>query len=145
MREVEGDLWEFPAAARAVTTNGDCKMDGTAIMGRGIALQAKERYPFLPRQLGEKLKRHGNHVFDLGEWDGVRLFSFPTKHHWRDALSDMELIKQSCRELRGYVKKGEIVAMPRPGCGNGGLAWAAVRPVLQELLPEDNFIIVWPK
>lgn len=143
MREMVGDLWEVKCEARCITTNGLTLQDGTAVMGAGIAKQAKARYPWLPRHLGKLLQSRGNHVYYLGQWEGAKLVTFPTKHDWRDN-SDPELIRQSCRELKNLGYKG-VVAMPRPGCGNGGLDWAAVKPILEQELPEDNYVVVDPK
>jgi len=161
MREQVGDIWEIECAARCVTTNGELLSDRlTAIMGRGVALQAKERYPWMPKLLGGLLRAHGNHVYDLGSWDGARLISFPTKHYWRES-SDLRLIRQSCKELRSLIfpETGMIDGMPRPkdfpaitgivaltrpGCGNGNLSWDSVKPILEQELPESNFVVVRP-
>jgi hypothetical protein len=161
MREITGNLWEVKCAARCITTNGETLSDNvTAVMGRGVALQAKERYPWLPKRLGKLLRAHGNHVYDLGRWDKVRIITFPTKRRWR-APSELRLIRESCRELRSLILPetglvagmprpkdfpklvGDIV-LPRPGCGHGNLNYAAVRPILLEELPEDNFVVVTP-
>ena len=162
MREQDGDLWEIDCAARCITTNGELLSDGvTAIMGRGVALQAKQRYPWLPKQLGSLLRAHGNHVYDLSEWDKVRILTFPTKYSFREK-SDLALIRRSCRELRSLIlpETGRIETMPypasfpkitgtvaltRPGCGSGGLNWVNVKPILEEELPEDCFVVGQPR
>jgi len=161
MREQVGDIWEVACAARCITTNGELMSDKlTAVMGRGVALQAKQRYPWIPAQLGNLLKAHGNHVYDLGEWEGVRLIAFPTKYYWRES-SDVRLIRQSCKELRSLIfpetglldgmprprdfpKLTGVVAMTRPGCGNGNLSWEQIKPILEQELPEDNFVVLQP-
>jgi hypothetical protein len=143
VREVVGDLWETECEARCITTNGLTLRDGTAVMGVGVAKQAKIRYPWLPKHLGRLLRARGNHVFDIGSWEGARLITFPTKHDWRDP-SDPNLIRKSCQELKKLGFKG-VVALPRPGCGAGGLTWAAVKPILEQELPEDNYVVIDPK
>lgn len=35
-----------------------------------------------------------------------------------------------------------VVAIPRPGCGSGGLQWATVRPVIEPILESDRYVIV---
>ena len=45
MKEVTGNIWDYPADIVCITTNGSTTRNGSAVMGKGIALQAKERYP----------------------------------------------------------------------------------------------------
>ena len=58
MREVIGNLWDFydRGAHVAITTNGSISGNNLAVMGRGVALEAKQRFPALPRQLANKLR-----------------------------------------------------------------------------------------
>ena len=67
MLEVKGNLWtfEYPNTSpdsyvRCITTNGFVKKNGEAVMGRGCAKEACERYPGLAKQLGEKIIKKGN-------------------------------------------------------------------------------------
>ena len=34
------------------------------------------------------------------------------------------------------------IALPRPGCGNGGLIWDDIKGYIEYMLPEDRFIVV---
>lgn len=145
MLEQTGDLWTLHAGARCITTNGMVRRDGQAVMGAGVALAAKQRYPDLPTILAKSLRRHGNHVAYLGYRDGAHLYSFPTKHDWRDP-SDIDLIRRSAEELRDLVlpdlERLQPVLLPRPGCGNGQLAWHDVKAEIEGILVEDAFVIV---
>ena len=139
MNEVVGDLWEHhPQNWVVITTNGFRKGSGEAVMGRGVALQAARRYPHLPLALGSRIKTEGNHVHTFPEW---KLISFPVKHNWWE-MADINLIKNSVEELLELANYGEIacVYMPRPGCGNGGLKWDRVKPLLAPL--DHRFTIV---
>lgn len=134
LRRARGDLWELPADLRAVTTNGATTRDGRAVMGAGVARQAAERDPDLPDRLAAAIAARGNHVAALGVGhDGVELASFPVKHHWRDR-ADPQLIARSAAELRGLADDAgyQRILLPLPGCGNGGLTWAAVWPLLED-------------
>lgn len=129
MREVVGDLWTWHGlgAVVAVTTGGAVDRHGCAQMPRGCARQARERFPSLAWTLGGLLRQHGNHVFDLGH----RVVSFPVENSPFE-VPDLQLIRQSCRELvalADYKGWAEII-VPRPGCGGGGLSWTDVRPIL---------------
>jgi len=140
MKEVYGDLWAYEDRKGfyiLITTNGFIKNNGEGVMGAGVARQAAEKYPELPRLLGQSLIRRGNVVSRLTD----QIFSFPVKHEWfRDA--DLKLIKKSVAELNrrasGNPKRKYV--LPRPGCGSGNLTWTKVRP-LMEGLPDNVFVI----
>jgi len=135
-QERQMDLWSGIAdgIAIAITTNGEVKQNGEAIMGKGTALQAKQRYPNIPRLLGYRLTRYGNHchIFEscqltnggITDWS---LISFPTKMWWRGKAS-LELIESSARELMDLIEHNgwTTVYLPRPGTKNGGLDWLEV-------------------
>ncbi len=146
MKELTGDLWEVEADARVITTNGLVKKDGRAVMGRGVAKQAAERYPWLPEWLGLSLRVIGNHVrmFLPNEGNATYLIMFPVKHNWWET-ANLDLIKRSAEELvtliDGQFSKGVTIVLSRPGCGNGGLRWEDVKPVIEPLL-DDRFVVV---
>lgn len=61
---------------------------------------------------------------------------------WK-AYADLELIRLSCRQIRNLAEAFNwTVALPRVGCGAGGLSWAVVAPVLAEELPGDRYYVV---
>ncbi len=65
MKEYVGDIWQSGADVICVTTNGVLRKNGDLVMGAGIALEAKKRYPRLPAFLGGCVKRCGNHLYLL--------------------------------------------------------------------------------
>lgn len=154
MREFEGDVWEYPADAYVITTNGTVKANGTCVMGRGVAKQARGMFPGIDLRLGTFIKRFGNHVhsFEVSNVEGVvrnihrsvSLLSFPVKHHW-DQKADLKLIERSAIELSYRIMmqfQGSMtVAMVRPGCGNGQRSWNVVKPIIEPYL-DDRFVIV---
>jgi hypothetical protein len=147
--ELEADLWSVEADAVVITTNGTVKANGEAVMGRGCAREAVERFPWLPKELGLRLGDAGNHVFVWRpeEHDvGFYIVTFPVKHLWRDG-ADRRLISQSMDELLRFVWAHEDVkrvVMPRPGCGNGGLSWDGPDGVARILRPhlDERFTVV---
>lgn len=141
MIEVKADLWTYPADIRVITTNGCVKKNGEAVMGRGCARQAANRYPGIAVQLGRLLKDHGNVVHFLSlSVPGQYLVTFPVKHNWWED-ADLDLIESSAYTLSYLCNPIIKVAMPRPGCGNGRLLWKEVRPVLEPIL-DDRFHIL---
>lgn len=141
MLEASGDLWEYPAEYRVVTTNAILRSNGCLVMGAGVAKQARDRFPGLDKKLGDLVKRYGNRPFLCREED---LITLPTKTNWREK-SCPTLISRSVMELVRIVNKFNIasVVMTRPGCGNGGLEWSQVKPLLMDVL-DDRFTVLAP-
>lgn len=149
MRVIKADIWDYWKRGYFVIipTNGTVKKNGEAVMGRGLALQAKERFPDLPRELATWLKKYGNRCFTS---EGYRLITFPVKYHWK-GKADLDLIRQSVKDLVKSVNSMDMervyddwlkVAIPKVGCGNGGLDWKKdVEPVLDQWL-DSRFIVI---
>ena len=144
MTEEYGDLWDVAKRADAVvvTTNAFVKRNGKAAMTAGCALEAAERWPWLSKVVGDRLKRHGNHVHAV--WDGISeqwIVTYPVKVHWRDD-ADLDLIQRSAQELKDLADRLDWrrVVLPRPGCGYGRRDWKDVEPLLGAL--DDRFVVV---
>lgn len=147
MQEIEGDIWTVGNGHTVViTTNGFVKKDGSAVMGRGIALQAAKRFPDLKWVLGGAIKAAGNHTLWLGEYKDehgkYEIISLPVKHNWWEK-ADIHLIERSLTELVNAVidNTDSPIYLVRPGCGNGQLNWINVKPIV-ELYLSDRFIVV---
>ncbi|GIF77341.1 type II toxin-antitoxin system antitoxin DNA ADP-ribosyl glycohydrolase DarG [Asanoa siamensis] len=108
------------------------------VMGKGIALQFKRAFPANYRAYRAACARGDvqlGHVwpFDTGVLGHRRyILNFPTKQHWRSA-SRLEDIASGLASLVETVRRLEIrsVAIPALGCGNGGLAWSEVLPLIE--------------
>lgn len=143
MIEVTGDMWEYNANIKLITTNGFVKRNGEAVMGRGCALEFARRYPDAKATLGQRLQDFGNQVNFLFYRDGVDYYSFPVKHNWWE-VADLELIRQSTLEMADiltevYFEEEVKVLLPRPGCGNGQRDWdTEVKPLLNSIIGEDD-------
>jgi len=145
--EIVGDLWHYhrEGAWCCITTNGYVKRDGRLVMGRGCAQEAAQRFPDLQHQLGDLVARKGNHVFPLAQYT---LLSFPVKHTW-DQRADLDLIRRSAEELMALLADpfspvDPPVILPRPGCGNGGLLWRDVAPILEGILDQRVQVLCRP-
>lgn len=133
--------------AICVTTNGVIKNDGTAVMGKGIAKEANDRYA-VASILAEHLRNGGNHVYPLKNIQengkSFLLCSFPTKNNWRDD-SDIDLIKQSAAELMQLCDAYNIKRcyLTPPGCANGHLSWEYhVYPAICNILDDRVTIVI---
>jgi hypothetical protein len=149
MLEIVGDIWDFYNNGTnmfnnnyiAITTNGDIKRNGEAVMGAGIALEAAKRFPELPKMLGKALYDYGNIPFDFKD---LKIFTFPTKNHWNEN-SNLEIIRHSANIIRSiwldiHEYPGDYkLYIPRPGCGCGNLPWGVVRDILEKIFIKDEF------
>lgn len=142
MREQTIDLWTVDCDARCITTNGTIKADGRAVMGRGVAFQACQRYRFLRKIQGQALQDLGNVPTILIAGEPPVLVSFPVKHQWLD-WADLSLIKDSAKKLVALADREgwQQVVLPRPGCNNGHRTWDEVAPILAPIL-DDRFLVV---
>ena len=149
MIESVGDLWDFHNKGEwiVITTNGTIKRNGEAVMGRGCALECKQRFPDIPRHLGELLQEFGNIPFDLIHY---HIITLPVKHNWWEK-ADLALIESGLKELYHHINDLECtphgnnkltIYMPRPGCGNGKLDWnSQIKPLCEKYL-DDRFVVL---
>ncbi len=141
---VRGNIWEFTASTSdsiiVIPTNGILKIDGSLVMGAGLAKQAVERFSGLDFQIGVKVSSLGNHVFFFKSWGVV---SFPTKEDWRDD-SELSLIVRSCEELNSIaiIHPDCTFYIPRVGTGKGHLNWVDVLRVVEDKLVAPNIFLV---
>lgn len=148
MREITGNIFDYagPGNVIVIPTNGNVTAYGKAVMGKGVALQAKQRWPKLPTDLGKVLKRDGNRIAHFSyqsEHGFERVVTFPTKENWPEN-STLALIEKNVIALANYVSgigTDLTFYLPRLGCGEGGLQWEAVKPVLARWL-DDRFVVV---
>ena len=131
----QGDLFEDRAQALVNPVN--C----VGVMGKGLALQFKERFPDNFREYAEacyqgRLKPGQMLVFNNHRPDVHRyIINFPTKRHWKDQSRTRDICT-GLRALAGEIEDRRIasVALPALGCGLGGLRWSDVKPIIREEL-----------
>jgi hypothetical protein len=135
------DIWDWHALGfwTVIPTNLQCKGNGAAVMGAGLAKQAADKYRSLPIQYGVHLVAGNGFV----TYHNYRLLMVPTKIHWRGS-STLGMVESAVRALKVAKVEGKIVVPPL-GCGLGGLDWAEVQPILMENLPTERFLVIPPK
>ncbi len=128
MKALIGDLFESPAQALVNTVN--C----VGVMGKGVAEQFKARYPEMYADYKKRCERGAVRLgqpYLYRDVSGALIVNFPTKGHWRSPskLSDIDAGLDS---LAARLPEGGItsLAMPPLGCGNGGLEWSEVAPLI---------------
>ena len=113
------------------------------VMDNGIALQFKNPFPAnfkaYERACKEGRVRLGEmFVFDAGQRMKPRwIINFPTKGHWRSP-SKLTDVASGLDDLRRVINEVGIksIVLPPLGCGNGGLDWSVVRPLIDKKLAD---------
>ena len=109
------------------------------VMGKGIALQFRHKWPqnyaeYRAECAAGRVRPGTMFVHNSGGLVKPNyIINFPTKDHWRGA-SELEYISEGLVDLIAQVKRLNIrsLAIPPLGCGNGGLDWADVRPLIED-------------
>lgn len=119
------------------------------VMGKGIALQFKDEFPRNYAVYVEACKKGELYpgtlltVKDRSSRYGEKIIvNFPTKVHWRNP-SKYEYIQRGLVALRKFIidNKVESISIPPLGCGNGGLDWSKVKPMIMESLSGLDTVI----
>lgn len=131
-----GDIFEAQAEAIVNTVNT------VGVMGKGIALQFKQRFPDNydaykqicsdgKLDVGQLLITQSNSLFFK------YIINFPTKKHWKQP-SQYQYIEDGLAQLVEKIRELNIksVAMPPLGAGNGKLDWEKVKPIIEKYLTE---------
>src|SRR3990172_6678858 len=137
IQNATGNLLEAEAEALVNTVN--C----VGFMGKGIALQFKQAWPENFDAYAKACKAGEVRPGRMFIWETGRMINpkfiinFPTKRDWR-GKSRIEDIKSGLRALIVDVRRLGIrtIAVPPLGCGNGGLDWRAVRPLIEAAFTE---------
>lgn len=128
---IEGDIFNSPAQVIVNTVNT------VGVMGKGLALSFKKRYPQMFEAYRKACDKHQLTIGKLmiyyapDHW----ILMFPTKENWRNP-SKIEYLEAGLKKfVNTYADKGiTSIAFPKLGCGNGELAWADVKPVMERYL-----------
>lgn len=154
-----GNMWTTYAAADLflITTNATITVRGALVMGRGIARQAKERFPDLDIALGRQIQALcGNQgIYGLlisPRWPAAKLGAFQVKQHYSQPAStsaslstSLELTRRSTAALCAWCIEHSTarVALNFPGIGNGRLRREDVLPMVIQL-PDQVTIWEYP-
>jgi O-acetyl-ADP-ribose deacetylase (regulator of RNase III) len=138
------------AEAEALVNTVNCE----GFMGKGIALQFKQAFPD-NFKVYQKACKAGEvtpgSMLIVEPSELVRpkyIINFPTKRQWREK-SRLEDIESGLAALIADVLRLGIksIAVPPLGCGNGGLDWEVVRPLIEkafEPLPDVRVLLYEP-
>lgn len=135
MKFIKGNLLDSEAQALVNTVNT------VGVMGKGIALQFKERFPENFHAYSKACK-NGEviigkmFIHDELTFNGQKtIINFPTKEQWF-RKSQYKYIEQGLKDLVNVIqeRKIESIAIPPLGSGNGGLNWSKVKEMMIKFL-----------
>lgn len=154
---VKGDMWSVFDKTDwfLITTNYTVKKNREAVMGAGIAKQARDRFPPIAMALGEKIERAEDLHLELPKVATIGFYGhsptrvgyFMVKHHWAEAAS-LDLIESSVYALEDILESVKAYNYPYPlrvdlnfpGVGNGKLSREEVLPLLESL---PSYVHIW--
>lgn len=130
---VQGDIFQSNAQALVNTVNT------VGIMGKGLALQFKKRYPHNFHEYEKACKANkvvlGKMFISHDTFMGIKktIINFPTKNSWKNK-SRLEDIICGLQDLLAELQARGIksVAIPPLGCGLGGLRWHDVKDEIEK-------------
>lgn len=128
MKILVGDILKSKAQTLINTVN--C----VGVMGKGIALEFKKRFP---EMFEDYIKKCDREEVKLGvpylykTLFPPQIVNFPTKDHWK-SVSRINDIECGLQYILSHYKEWGItsLAIPPLGCGNGQLEWRAVGPLI---------------
>ncbi len=127
-----GDL--FKSKAKTLVNTVNC----VGVMGKGIAQAFRKRFPEMFNDYARRCELgqvQPGEPYLYTDMLGTSIINFPTKKHWRSPSRLDDVIKGLDIFVEKHKEWGvESVAFPPLGCGNGGLDWAVVGPVMYQRL-----------
>ncbi|MFC3170427.1 type II toxin-antitoxin system antitoxin DNA ADP-ribosyl glycohydrolase DarG [Paracoccus fontiphilus] len=141
-----GDMFAEPVEALVNTVN--C----VGVMGKGVAHEFKVRWPDNYKEYKTLCARKGLRPGQMFTFQNMHMFgstgprylvNFPTKDHWK-AKSKISYVEDGLDALATEIERLGIksIAMPPLGCGNGGLDWSEVKPLIMQKLGHLNDVDV---
>lgn len=132
IRVLIGDIFKSKAQTLVNTVNT------VGVMGKGIALEFKKRFPDMYKDYLERCKKGAvvlGRPYLYKELVTPWILLFPTKQDWR-SVSRLSDIEEGLKYLEENYKNWGItsLAVPPLGCGLGELNWDIVGPTLYRYL-----------
>ena len=147
-----GDMWSAldKTGLFLITTNSTVRVDGRLVMGRGIAQEAKMRFPGLDLYAGQIVKAYNGMAYGvvrMEQYSPIGLFQ--VKYHFADGAK-LELIQFSTDALQLFIHRYFMqsfsgikrIDLNFPGIGNGGLRREDVLPIISVL---PDIVHIWER
>jgi O-acetyl-ADP-ribose deacetylase (regulator of RNase III) len=144
-RIIESELSIFDVGAEVLVNPVNC----VGVMGAGLAKDFAWRYPDMLNHYKLVCKEKKLKIGTIHTWSSGKLcvVNLPTKNFWKDR-SEYSAIDTGMRELVKFLLKNDYrkIAIPRIGCGLGGLEWGTVKSIVlrhAEVLSDDFTVFLF--
>ncbi|MBA2392109.1 MAG: macro domain-containing protein [Ktedonobacteraceae bacterium] len=131
IRYIRGDIFE--ASTQVIVNPVNCQ----GVMGKGLALAFKQRYPDMFTVYQQECKTGKLSIGrpSLYQKSTPWILNFPTKDSWK-ANSKIEYLEKGLAYFIENYKKASItsIAFPKLGAQNGKLSWNDVGPLMAKYL-----------
>jgi len=139
MKILIGDI--LKSKAQTIVNTVNC----VGIMGKGIALEFKNRFPEMFKDYVQRCEHHKVRIgqpYIYKSLFGQQILNFPTKEHWK-SVSKVSDIEEGLDYLLVHYKHWGITSMAIPplGCGNGQLEWKIVGPLIYERAKKMDILV----
>lgn len=137
LRYIQGNIFDAPTQAIVNTVNTE------GVMGKGLALQFKERYPENYKAYRKACKENKVVVGKMfitthnTLQESKIVINFPTKTTWRKP-SEYTYIIDGLKDLKQQIANHKIksIAIPPLGTHNGGLQWDKVKQLIEQSMTD---------
>lgn len=131
IKYIQGDI--FQSTMQTLV----CPVNTVGVMGAGLAKEFAQKYPKMAKEYTQNC---WSNSFDVGclwiyRTDDKWILNFPTKTDWH-LSSKLRYIKSGLITfVDTYEQEGiRSIALPKLGCGLGGLAWPDVKELFDKYL-----------
>jgi O-acetyl-ADP-ribose deacetylase (regulator of RNase III) len=136
MIEVVGDLFDHDVIGHGVNCQG--------LMGAGVAVGFRQRFPRMFHQYVQLCSQERLRPGDIQPWfeNGTLGFNIASQDQPGPTAKILWLQRglQKAANQAQYLN-APTLAIPRIGCGIGGLQWANVKTVIRDIEERNNFQI----
>ncbi len=124
----------FNVHAQVIVNTVNC----VGVMGNGLALECKLRYPEMYSEYVERCRRGEMRIgkpYLYWYSEAFGILNFPCKNHWQFP-AQVEWIRQGLEGFRALLPRHQLtsIAFPPLGCDLGRLNWRDIRPIMEALL-----------
>ena len=131
-----------------------CPVNCVGVMGKGLAKAIKELYPWSVEVYkkscedgiltpGNIIPAYPNTTLPGTDIKNPIILHAATKNHWKNK-SQIDWVEACLREISKFMAQSQTnsIAIPKIGCGLGGLSWKDVEPLFESVFSDEDFEVI---